>query len=157
MHIVQGSWKKKIMDRIYNIEKSRKRRLGSDTEEETTPKKKRGRPKIITLESRYPQVRPQEGDDEASEVRSMQALSKEMTKKEKPRKEVVLPLMKATFYARRQFVIREARSVASILQRFPAFKMPSVVSTTLSAISSISVTMTFLGLTHLLSIILSTD
>ena len=73
-----------ILDHIYNIEKSQKRRLGSDTEEETTPKKKRGHPRIITLESCYLQVCPQEGDDESSEERNMQALSKEMTEKEKP-------------------------------------------------------------------------
>lgn len=51
---MQGSWVKKIFDRVYNIEKSRKRKYGGDIE---TPPAKRGRPpKRSTLDSRYPTI-----------------------------------------------------------------------------------------------------
>ena len=71
--------------------------------------------------------------------------------------------MKATFYTRRRFVIREAKSVASILQRLLALKMCSVVRA-FSFIQKIIpskelfITMIliihFIGLTHLICYLL---
>ena len=111
---------------MYNVEKTRKRKLTGEDDSMPTPKK-RGRPKkIINLESRYPPVRPQEGSDSTADARNMQALQLE-TEKDKPRKEVVLPLMKATFYSRRHYILNEAESVVKVLERFPSLKMPSVV------------------------------
>lgn len=81
------------MDRVYNVEKSRKR-VASDLTSEATPRK-RGRPKrVLSLASRYPPLQPN-ADDTAQE-QNLQVILKEM-EKEKPRKDILLPLMKSSF------------------------------------------------------------
>ena len=111
------------MDRVYNVEKSRKRKASDSIDE--TPRK-RGRPKrVMNLESRYPSIRPQE--DESAQQQHLPAISKEL-EKEKPRKEILLPLMKSTFYARRQYILNSSDSVLSKLEKFPALKMLPLVS-----------------------------
>lgn len=113
----------KIMDRVYNVEKTRKRKAADDSMDATP--KKRGRPKRVTsLETRYPSIRPH-GDD-ASQQQQKQALSKEMDK-EKPRKDILLPLMKSTFYERRQYILDRDDSVLAKLEKYPALKMPPLV------------------------------
>lgn len=113
------------MDRVYNVEKTRKRKHSDPGGDDTA--KKRGRPKrIITLETRYPQIFPPASDP--AEQQKVEALAKEM-EREISRKEVVLPLMKATFYNRRQFILNNDELIVSKLDRFPALKMISVVRT----------------------------
>ena len=113
------------MDRIYNVEKTRKRKI-SDSMGENDATKKRGRPKrVINLETRYPQIFPPVSDP--SEQQKVESLAKEM-EREISRKEVVLPLMKATFYNRRQFILHSDGLVISKLESFPALKMISVVN-----------------------------
>lgn len=115
---------KKLSDRMYNVEKGRKR--DADDSLEATPKK-RGRPKrVVTLECRYPSIRPLEGEDATQQQQRIQAISKEM-EKEKPRKDILLPLMKSTFYARRQYILDNDGSVFCKVQKFPALKMPPLV------------------------------
>ena len=99
---------------MYNVEKTQKRKLTGKDDNTPTPKKC-GRPKkVINLKSRYSLVRPQEGSDSTADARNMQALQLEM-EKAKPRKEVVLPLMKATFYSRRHYILNGTESVVKIL------------------------------------------
>ena len=103
---------------------SRKRKLSGDNDPTPT---KRGRPKkITTLEYRYPPINTDSSVEPTLEKRNLEALSKE-TGKPKPRKEVVLPLMKSCFFSRRQYVMNDAQSVIEILEKYPALKMPSVV------------------------------
>ena len=82
------------MDRVYNVEKSRKR-TGPDIEDSTP--KKRGRPKkrSSNLKYRYPLIQSN-GVCDASEQQNVEAMSMEM-EKNKPRKDILLPLMKSTF------------------------------------------------------------
>lgn len=47
--------------------------------------------------------------------------------KEKPRKDVVLDLMKSTYYSRRKHILGYVGSVSSKVTKYPAFKMPSVL------------------------------
>ena len=101
------------MDRVYNVEKSRKRKYGGDLF--TSPRKRGRPPKPTTLESRYPIISP-------TSPGQVEALAIELTK-EKPRKELVLKLMKETFSERRNFNIHSAVSVKSIVEKFPALKM----------------------------------
>lgn len=77
---------------------------------------------MSALDSRYPVMRPVEDRDTDSE----QALEKEMAK-DKPRKEVVLSLMKNTFYSRRQYILCNEDPVTSKLERYSALRMPPVV------------------------------
>ena len=59
----------------------------------------------------------------------LQALHKEMDNK-KPSKDVVLHLMQQTYNGRRQFIY-QAKAIGGpngVLQQFPAFAMPIVVS-----------------------------
>lgn len=112
------------MDRVYNVEKNRKRKVG-DSEDGSDVPSKRGRPKrIISLESRYPSVRQAEGQEV---VQVDVAILKEM-EKERPRRDVLLSLMKSSFCSRRQCILHNEESVTAKLQKFPALKMPFVVS-----------------------------
>lgn len=87
---------------------------------------KSGRPKkVINLENRYPRINPQK--DNLDEQQKEQALASEMVKAH-PRKDIILQLMKATFYARRQFILHNEGSVLSKLAKYPGLKMPIVVS-----------------------------
>ena len=89
-----------------------------------TPRK-RGRPKrVMSLETRYLSIRPQ--GDESTQQEHMQALTKEL-EKEKPRKDILLPLMKSTFYQRRQYILNNDDSVLSKLEKYPALRMPPLI------------------------------
>ena len=87
-----------MMDRVYNVEKNRKRKVG-DSEDGSDIPSKRGQPKcIISLESWYPTVRQADGQEvEHVDV----AILKEM-EKERPRRDVILSLLKSTFCSDRQ-------------------------------------------------------
>lgn len=120
--LLQASWVRKMMDRVNNVEKTRKRVAVNSLDE--TPRK-RGRPKrVISLETRYPSIRPQ--GDERTQQEHVQALSKELGK-DKPRKEILLPLMKSTFYERRQYILNSCESVLTKLEKYPALRMPPLV------------------------------
>ena len=45
----------------------------------------------------------------------------------KPRDTVLLPLMKSTYHNRRNFILNEATSVASILSKYPALSSTAAV------------------------------
>ena len=57
----------------------------------------------------------------------MKALQKEL-EKEKPRKDVVLPLLKETFPERRHFVLSTQVSVVELTERYKSFLLPYAVS-----------------------------
>ena len=112
------------MDRVYNVEENWKRKA-SDAADGLDSPKKRGRSKrVLSMESRYPAVRQVDGP--VVEQITL-ALSKEM-EKEKPRKDVVLSLMKSTFGKRRQYILCDEGSVTAKLDKFPALRMPPAVS-----------------------------
>lgn len=118
------------MDRVYNIEKSRKRKRTGSEVDDVIPQK-RGRPKKqLNLETRYPKIKPSK--DSSDDRQKEQAILKELDK-EKPRKDLILQLMKGTFYTRRQFILNNTESVISKLTKYPALKMPNVVCVTLNA------------------------
>lgn len=109
-----------MMDRVYNVEKGRKR-IASPSDE--TPPTKRGRPKKVSiLASRYPAVSPMDEGNTDSE----KALANEM-ENEHPRRDIVLPLMKKTFHNRRQYILKSTESVVQKVTKFPALKMTAVV------------------------------
>ncbi len=109
-----------MMDRVYNVEKGRKRKASDD---DSLPK--RGRPKkLCALSLRYPVIT---SDGKDKDVDSEQALEKEIGK-DKPRKEVVMSLMKNTFYFRRQYILHSEESVITKLGKHSALRIPYVVS-----------------------------
>ena len=55
-------------------------------------------------------------------------MEKELGNK-KPRAEVLQQLMELTFVTRRKFVLEDASSAQQIIEKFPALKMPDIVST----------------------------
>lgn len=57
----------------------------------------------------------------------MKALQIEL-EKNKPRKDVVLPLLKETFPERRHFVLSTQVSVAELTERYKSFLLPYAVS-----------------------------
>lgn len=72
---------------------------------------------------RYPPLQIGNTDDgEAAE-----ALCKEL-EKDKPRRDVVLPLFKETFPERRQYILSTQSSVAEITTRYKALSLPYAVS-----------------------------
>ena len=103
-----------------------KKRPASSDDGEGTPVK-RGRPKGSSLLMRYPQL-PEASNDAASNERNNTALKKEI-EKEKPRKDVVLSLMKETFSARREEILFAGNlSLADILLPHKGLKFPYAVS-----------------------------
>lgn len=48
--------------------------------------------------------------------------------KAKPRDSVLLPLMRSTYGERRMFILNEATSVQSILEKYCALSRPAIVS-----------------------------
>lgn len=81
---LQGSWEKKLIERVHNCCKSSKKRVGAELD---APPVKRGRPKKEDpIFKRYPPLLDVDVDEE-----KVEALQLEM-EKEKPRKDVILTL-----------------------------------------------------------------
>lgn len=85
------------------------------------------RPKKDTIisSSRYPPLTHSDDNVDASD--SIDALNIEL-EKPKPRKDVVLSLMKSTYYPRRTFILNDPGTVSNKVTKYSAFMMPSVVS-----------------------------
>ena len=94
---------------MHNIRAWNKRTLGVDVE--STPKAKRGRPKVSQVLTRYPPVKDT-GDDEVTVKRNSLLLAKELDK-EKPRKEVVLTLARQTYSTRRANILSESEDITA--------------------------------------------
>lgn len=113
------------MDRVYNVEKSRKRVASRG--DEPSEKRARGRPKKIINLSRYPSIRKDVNCDDDVQQQQLEAIAKEM-EKSSPRKEILLPLMKETFYSRRKYILDCNDSVFTKLGKYPGLRIPPVVS-----------------------------
>lgn len=87
----QGSWTQKLIDRIYNVEKKRRR------SESSSPRPaKRGRPcKLSRQYSRYPILEDSTQTDEELDSRTYRALILECAR-DKPRNDLLMQLMKDT-------------------------------------------------------------
>ena len=109
-----------MMDRVNNVEKDRKRKASS---EDDLPRKRGCPKKMVTSSSRYPPLTV----DPSDISQEKEALEKEL-KKEKPRRDVLLDLMKATYYSRRREILHDSDTVSAKVATYPALKMPSVVS-----------------------------
>ena len=105
-----------MIDRVYNVQKGCRRR--EDDSSQPTKKKRKGL-------DRYPPVA--NPSDEATYNRHASAMEKEL-EKVKPRKEVLLELMKATFpQRRRQILSDEYCSVKEVMETYPALSYPDIV------------------------------
>ena len=122
---IQGSWTKKLIDRVYNTRK----RQASENANDETPPAKRGRPKLQCVLARYPPIEhADDSNDEVANSRNLDALRKEM-ERDKPRKEFVLSLMRQTFTTRREDILADTNaSVSIILEKQSALSLPFAVS-----------------------------
>lgn len=95
--------------------------------DDSSPKAKRGRPKVSHVLARYPPLRDTE-DDEITFVRNINLIEKELDK-ERPRKEVLLSLVRQTYGARRQQILSESEetTATALLQEFPVLKKIYIV------------------------------
>ena len=118
----QASWEQKITERVYNIQKGCKRK------DEAPPASKR--PRIGR--GRYPPLNEDSLPDDTTYSRHIAALEKELESK-KPMVEALQQLMELTFVTRRKFVMEDASSAQQIIEKFPALKMPDIVSTCVHA------------------------
>lgn len=119
-----GSWENKLIERVHNVAKSSKKRSCEST---STPPAKRGRPPKFEdpMLQRYPPV--QLSDTCTDDGNATEALSREL-EKDKPRKDVVLPLLKETFAQRRHYILSTQTSVADITAQYKALLLPYAVS-----------------------------
>jgi len=104
----QGSWEKRIIERVHNSRK----RAASDCDDPTdtsTPKAKRERPKMQSVLNRYPSLTLHEDPDGTSQ----DALDKQL-ERPTPKKESVLPLQRKTFAVRRRFIVRIGDHVSNL-------------------------------------------
>lgn len=123
--LFQGSWEKKILERIHNVNSGSKRRhLSGELE---TQKAKRGRPKQDALLVRYPPLR--ETDNDVAAARNLQKLHKELMEA-RPKKEVVLALARETFFTRRESLLadHESLTASELLKEYPELTKGYVVS-----------------------------
>ena len=122
---MQGSWQKRLIERVYNVEKSQvKEKHHSDDDSSPPPKKTKSG-------SQYPPIDHLRACDDLTYDRHLTAMDNEL-KKEKPRKEVIAELMRNTFVQRREFVLNVAESVTDILQKYEGLKMADMVRTYMS-------------------------
>ena len=96
-----------------------------------SPPAKRGRPRVRTVLSRYPAFSLIDDGDDVAVARNLKALAKELGEST-PRKDVVLSLTKQTFHSRRERILSESEelSFSMLLEEFPSFSRPYVVSQT---------------------------
>lgn len=121
---LKGSWEKKLIERAHNVAKSGKR--PSSEPSASTPK--RGRPTAASpILQRYPPLPC--ADEVQDSDQEEQALKKEL-EKEKPRKDVVVQLLRATFQSRRRYILTKSASetVLELTSTFKALAQPYVVS-----------------------------
>ena len=120
----KGSWQKRIIERVYNVEKCnvKKKKTAGGDKEGFEPQKKKS--KVISF---YPPLDHSQATDSESYQRHYSALKSEMIKS-KPRMEVVLQLMADMYIQRRDFVLNDAGSAIQVLTEYAAFKFPEVVS-----------------------------
>lgn len=111
---------------MHNVRSACAKKRPSSDEGQGTPVKK-GRPKGSSLLNRYPPL-PEVNMDAASNERNMNALKKEMDR-EKPRKDVVLSLLKQTFSTRRDEIVSDCSdvTVTSIISIHKALTLPYAV------------------------------
>ena len=107
-----------------NVAKSDKKRKGSpEGLEQSVPK----RSKVDKLIRRYPVTVSSEVVDTETMEQHHKAMEEEL-ERSKPRDRILLPLMKATFQNRLLYIRKDATSVKDIIEKYPCFKFPSIVS-----------------------------
>ena len=115
------------MERLRN--KRKKVSTGSECDSHA-PASKKGKGTSVkqALMRRYPpRLHEDINEDEESVQVHVQSMQSEMRKK-KPRDIVLLPLLKSTYLARRDYITSDERSdVEEILQEYPALQLPSAV------------------------------
>ena len=113
-----------MIEKMHNLKG--KKRACSDTD--STPKAKRGRPKVSLALTRYPPVKDT-GDDDITVQHNMQLINKEV-QKDRPRKEIILSLARQTYSTRRQRILSgsDELSVAVLLQEYCFLKKTYIVS-----------------------------
>ena len=125
----QGSWEKKLIERVHNVRSAQVRKRPPPDGDASTPKK--GRPKSSAILGRYPTLEVNDiGNDDVANARNLNLLQKEL-ERDKPRKETILPLLRHTFVSRRDYILSEVEdiNVARILTIHQALQLPYVVST----------------------------
>ena len=145
---LQSSWEQKLRERVNNVRRKRKTEgeiVGNNICAHTlctfveisncinyyagATMVKRGHPKKspVSLQDRYPTLSPGTESDSSANESNLEALAREM-RSLKPRSNVYIPLMKATFMSRRQLILTKAVSVVHILETYPALKQTCTVS-----------------------------
>lgn len=119
---LQGSWEKKLLECVNNKKKIPKRKLEKVDGESCMSPAKRGRPKSDPSLARYPPLVQADEDTVAEEALKLEV------QKERPRKEIIVPLMKKTFPSRRHYILTCAKSVHEILEMHKELKLPFAVS-----------------------------
>lgn len=107
-----------------NVAKGDKKRKGSPEGLEQSAAK---RGKVDKLIRRYPIAVSSDIVDPETMEQHLKAMQEEM-EKSKPRDRILLPLMKATFQNRLLYIRKDATSVKEIIEKYPCFKFPSIVS-----------------------------
>ncbi len=119
--LLQGSWEIRIVNRVYNEEKKEREKRRRQEEGGQYSRKRQKRVE------KYPPIDVKNAPDQATYNRYIFTLGIEL-RKETPNQDVVLQLMLATFITRRQHILEAVETSEAVLDKFPAFTMPDVVS-----------------------------
>ena len=115
-----------MLERIRNLVKLDRKKNPSPDHQQNAAKRNKSSPKD-KLQRRYPVTTGSDAVDFETLEQHEKAIEEEM-KKSKPRDKVILPLMKSTFQSRWLYVQRDASSAKDILEKYPCYKFPVIVS-----------------------------
>lgn len=123
----QGSWEKRIIERINNQRGQAMRKRPRSDDDTSTPAK-RGRPKESTLLCRYPALQLDDGHSDEVSLSRNQAKLNEEASKTNPSKAAILPLQRMTYVKRREFILSGLDAIGIILEEHPLLRHPFAVS-----------------------------
>ena len=119
---MQYSWVEKLMERLWNVIQTNKRKSKDQLD---IPSAKRHKGKEDSLLRRY--LSTVELHDQVNEDTAAQhcKLMNTEAAKNKPRNQIILPLMKVTYVTQSLYIRTEASSVKEILETYAALKLLS--------------------------------
>ena len=115
-----------MLERIRNLVKLDRKKNSSPDQQQSASKRSKATPKD-KLQRRYPVTIGSETTDIETLEQHQKAMEEEM-QRAKPRDRVLLPLMKSTFQSRWLYVRKDASSARDIIEKYPCFKFPTIVS-----------------------------
>ena len=120
----KGSWKIKIRDRLKHMRRPAKREIGDKENLPVEKPSKRRKTAPSRLDETTEPLEPEDEQRFRDDVKEME----QQTARKKRKLAHLKPLMDSTFSGRRHWIKTEMPPVDTIIKKFPALKIPRLVS-----------------------------